>query len=78
MSDVDTGMPGRGKKGQPVPALDTGRTQPQERAAREAPTPNEASEVSEKKDDPWKRARSTGPGETWQPEAWKPTPARKR
>ncbi|KAI1114860.1 hypothetical protein F5Y14DRAFT_156550 [Nemania sp. NC0429] len=28
--------------------------------------------------DPWKRAERGAPGETWQPEAWTPTPARKR
>ncbi|KAI1413562.1 hypothetical protein F5Y13DRAFT_188994 [Hypoxylon sp. FL1857] len=71
-------VPGR-EKGQPVPPLNTGRTQPQERAARESPTPNERGELTAKKDDPWKRvARSTAPGETWQPQAWSPTPARKR
>ncbi|OTB04993.1 hypothetical protein M426DRAFT_320301 [Hypoxylon sp. CI-4A] len=70
-------MPGQ-EKGQPVPPLNTGRTQPQERAARESPTRNERGEVTEQKDDPWKQARSTSPGETWQPEAWSPPPARKR
>ncbi|KAI0379566.1 hypothetical protein F5Y04DRAFT_271870 [Hypomontagnella monticulosa] len=70
-------VPGRAT-GQAVPALNTGRTQPQERVAREAPTPNETAEVTEKKDDPWRRGRSTGPGEAWQPEAWSPTPAKKR
>ncbi|OTA60836.1 hypothetical protein K449DRAFT_396119 [Hypoxylon sp. EC38] len=61
--------PGR-EKGQPVPPLNTGRTKPQERAAKELPT---------QKDDPWKRpARSSAPGENWQPQAWTPTPARKR
>ncbi|KAI0841472.1 hypothetical protein F5Y06DRAFT_293173 [Hypoxylon sp. FL0890] len=71
-------VPGR-ERGQPVPPLNTGRTQPQERAARESPTSNELGEVTTRKDDPWKRAaRSSAPGETWQPEAWSPTPARKR
>jgi NADH dehydrogenase [ubiquinone] 1 alpha subcomplex assembly factor 2 len=28
--------------------------------------------------DPWKRAQRGAPGETWQPEGWTPTPARKR
>ena len=23
--------------------------------------------------DPWKKARATGPGETWQPKTWTPT-----
>ncbi|KAI1384380.1 uncharacterized protein F4822DRAFT_362015 [Hypoxylon trugodes] len=73
LSDV----PGR-EKGQPVPALNTGQTQPQERAARESPTRNEQNEVTQQKDDPWKQARSTGPGETWQPEAWSPASTRKR
>ncbi|KAK6953446.1 hypothetical protein Daesc_005750 [Daldinia eschscholtzii] len=70
-------VPGR-ERGQPVPPLNTGRTQPQERAARESPTRNEREEVTQQKDDPWKRARSSGPSETWQPEAWNPTPAKKR
>ncbi|KAI0179915.1 hypothetical protein GGR52DRAFT_218994 [Hypoxylon sp. FL1284] len=81
--------PGAGDKGQPVPPLNTGRTQPQERAARESPTPNESrladdaqrpssSALAKEKDDPWKRAKPTAPGETWQPEAWTPPPAKKR
>ncbi|KAI1373347.1 hypothetical protein F4677DRAFT_448423 [Hypoxylon crocopeplum] len=69
-------VPGR-EKGQPVPTLDTGRTQPQERVARESPTPNELGDVTRQKDDPWKRPQASAPGETWQPEAWTPTPARK-
>ncbi|KAF3060051.1 hypothetical protein GL218_04746 [Daldinia childiae] len=71
------GVPGR-ERGQPVPPLNAGQTQPQEHAARESPTRNELDEVTQQKDDPWKRARSSGPGETWQPEAWSPTPAKKR
>ncbi|KAI1768907.1 hypothetical protein GGR53DRAFT_315408 [Hypoxylon sp. FL1150] len=75
--------PGRGERGQPVPALDTGRTQPQERAARERPTANERRAAAEtgaakEKDDPWKRARPSTPGETWQPEAWTPPAAKRR
>ncbi|KAI2602797.1 hypothetical protein GGR54DRAFT_644698 [Hypoxylon sp. NC1633] len=76
--------PGR-ERGQPVPPLNTGRTQPQERAAKESPAQNELEgeelKATQQKDDPWKpwkRARVSGPGETWQPEAWSPTPARKR
>ncbi|KAI1769980.1 hypothetical protein F4818DRAFT_280331 [Hypoxylon cercidicola] len=81
--------PGRSERAQPVPPLDTGRAQPQERAARESPTPDErqATEAprqtsspaaAEEKYDPWKRAAPSAPGETWQPEAWTPPPARKR
>ncbi|KAI6091018.1 hypothetical protein F4821DRAFT_210448 [Hypoxylon rubiginosum] len=77
--------PGRGEKSQPVPPLDTGRTQPQERVAGESPAVSEryaeetqrASAVKEQ-DDPWKRAKPSAPGETWQPEAWTPPAARKR
>ncbi|KAI1815979.1 hypothetical protein GGS20DRAFT_540362 [Poronia punctata] len=30
------------------------------------------------KDDPWKKADRSGPGESWQPEAWNPTPSKRR
>ncbi|KAI1213312.1 uncharacterized protein F4807DRAFT_456654 [Annulohypoxylon truncatum] len=77
--------PGK-EKGQPVPPFDTGRNQPQEQAAREQSAAaakngrdSSSKAAQQQKDDPWKRAaRSTGPGETWQPEAWTPTSTRKR
>ncbi|XDG01424.1 hypothetical protein ABKA04_001039 [Annulohypoxylon sp. FPYF3050] len=73
------GAPGK-EKGQPVPPFDTGKNQPQEQAARQASARSEQGKKTEQeKDDPWKKAaRSTGPGETWQPEAWNPTSTRKR
>ncbi|XXH05252.1 Superoxide dismutase [Mn], mitochondrial [Hypoxylon texense] len=66
--------------------------QEQERAAQESSsTPDErrrqttdAQQQSSRfaagkgKDDPWKRARPSAPGETWQPEAWTPPAAKKR
>ncbi|KAI0883516.1 uncharacterized protein GGS22DRAFT_190175 [Annulohypoxylon maeteangense] len=70
--------PGK-EKGQPVPPFDTSRNQPQEQAARKSTATNGQDDEVAQKDDPWKRAaRSTGPGETWQPEAWTPTSTRKR
>lgn len=33
---------------------------------------------SEPKDSPWKAAQRGGPGEEWQPDSWKPSPARRR
>ncbi|KAI2465327.1 hypothetical protein F4781DRAFT_34468 [Annulohypoxylon bovei var. microspora] len=71
--------PGK-ERGQPVPPLDTDRNQPRERRSREPPARTERDDKgAQQKDDPWKRAtRSTGPGETWQPEAWSPTSAKKR
>ncbi|KAI1187404.1 hypothetical protein F5B17DRAFT_430547 [Nemania serpens] len=36
------------------------------------------SQMETRSPDPWKRADRGAPGETWQPEAWKPAPARKR
>lgn len=84
--------PGASERGQPVPPLDTGRAQPQpqERAAREPPPARDERQAAEEaqqsssfaavkgKDDPWKRARPSAPGETWQPEAWTPPAAKKR
>ncbi|KAI4594393.1 hypothetical protein KJ359_008417 [Pestalotiopsis sp. 9143b] len=75
-------MPGAAK-GQPQPALDTGRTQPQEQAAEQKMQDKglrdgaAAQGKTEVQDDPWKKA-ATGPGETWQPAAWTPTSTRKR
>ncbi|KAK9781609.1 hypothetical protein AB5N19_06037 [Seiridium cardinale] len=74
-------MPGRGLTGQPVPALDTGKTQPQEQVAEERQGAKRLREETQSqtgvKDDPWKKAAS-GPSEDWQPTAWTPTSARKR
>lgn len=82
--------PGR-DMGQPVPALDTSKTQPiapervavneaRDDAARAptATTQAAAAAPEEKKpeQDPWKKAR--GAGEGWQPEAWTPGSTRKR
>ncbi|KAI0016295.1 hypothetical protein F4780DRAFT_783351 [Xylariomycetidae sp. FL0641] len=72
-------------KGQPVPPLNTEKTQPQEqRAVKEGQEKEEETAAQKErqtpttpKDDPWKRARG-GPSEGWQPEAWTPTAARKR
>ncbi|KAF3352763.1 hypothetical protein VDGD_05728 [Verticillium dahliae] len=82
--------PGR-DMGQPVPALDTSKTQPiapervavneaRDDAAR-APTATTqagaaAPEEKKPEQDPWKKAR--GAGEGWQPEAWTPGSTRKR
>ncbi|KAI1430822.1 hypothetical protein GGR50DRAFT_690200 [Xylaria sp. CBS 124048] len=41
--------------------------------------PTEGHTQTPPQDDPWKRAAHTGaPGEAWQPEAWTPTPTKKR
>lgn len=76
------------QKGQLDPPLNTGEAQPQEQAATDQrPTPDgsereTAVETSappggrEMKKDPWKRP--TGPSETWQPDAWTPTSAKRR
>jgi NADH dehydrogenase [ubiquinone] 1 alpha subcomplex assembly factor 2 len=73
-------MPGKGDKGQAVPALDTGKTQPQEQAAeqaqREKGLRDGRQRKTEIKDDPWKKAAS-GPGEDWQPAPWTPTSSRR-
>ncbi|KAH8673737.1 hypothetical protein BX600DRAFT_508976 [Xylariales sp. PMI_506] len=66
----------------PAPLLDVGgdlpRQQPQENVGKAAKSEESHSgkrSVGEK-EDPWKRA--SGPSETWQPESWNPTKARKR
>ncbi|CAJ2510251.1 Uu.00g061510.m01.CDS01 [Anthostomella pinea] len=69
-------MPGK-EKGQPVPPLNTGKTQPQEQAARAGGREQEVQDAVKPKENPWKRARG-GPNETWQPAPWTPTSARKR
>ncbi|KAI1878369.1 uncharacterized protein JN550_000551 [Neoarthrinium moseri] len=75
---------------QPAPALDTGdmrgkvmaeegqRDTPRAATGTPADTAPGAKEgkTTEVKDDPWKRA--SGPSETWQPEAWTPSSARRR
>ncbi|KAI1881475.1 hypothetical protein JX265_000301 [Neoarthrinium moseri] len=75
---------------QPAPALDTGDMRGKimaEEAQRDTPraatgTPADTApgakegKTTEVKDDPWKRA--SGPSETWQPEAWTPSSARRR
>lgn len=73
-----------GATAQPLPALDTGGVR-HEVAAGEArmeqqPRTSEAPAQQGKaeKDDPWAKARAQGPGETWQPTAWSPAPAKKR
>ncbi|KAI0128715.1 hypothetical protein BJ170DRAFT_342855 [Xylariales sp. AK1849] len=74
LSDV----PGR-ENGQAVPALDTGRTRPQEqdRNLNEAEVEGRKGTKTDIKNDPWKKAAS-GPSENWQPGAWSPTSTRKR
>lgn len=72
----------KSNKSQPAPALDTGKTQPQEQVAEqnlqdEGLRDTSAQDKTEVKDDPWKKA-ATGPGESWQPAAWTPTSTRKR
>lgn len=42
------------------------------------PPEQTTSQTGTRSPDPWKRAERGAPGETWQPEAWTPTPARKR
>ncbi|KAF4967373.1 hypothetical protein FZEAL_10540 [Fusarium zealandicum] len=37
-----------------------------------------AQDEVEKKDDPWAKAKTRGPGESWQPAAWDPTAVKKR
>lgn len=75
--------PGK-ERGQPVPPLNTARTmqlpsQEERAAAPESATRNAAQrETPPGKEDPWKRAKATAPGETWQPEAWSPTSTKKR
>lgn len=83
-------MPGQPPRGPPAPALNTGATQPRERAAREHESvqgvagpenmtspPAPAKPQEQEQADPWKKA-ATGPSETWQPAAWTPSSARKR
>ncbi|KAI0535124.1 hypothetical protein GGR58DRAFT_480233 [Xylaria digitata] len=43
-----------------------------------APTSQQASPQTKTDDDPWKQAQRGAPGETWQPQAWTPAPAKKR
>ncbi|KAI3336338.1 hypothetical protein HD806DRAFT_2271 [Xylariaceae sp. AK1471] len=38
----------------------------------------QASPQTKAADDPWKRLNRGGPSETWQPEAWTPTPTKKQ
>lgn len=63
-----------GATGQPVPALDTGGVKAE---AKKQEQKTQGEEETDKKD-PWAKARAQGPGESWQPEAWSPTPAKKR
>ncbi|KAL7627205.1 hypothetical protein AAE478_003981 [Parahypoxylon ruwenzoriense] len=78
-------VPRKGEESEPVPPPGTSKVQPQKQAARESPTRNEQGPETQQTgisttkdtDDPWKRARGA-PGETWQPEVWTPTSARKR
>lgn len=49
-----------------------------QQTSRSAVPKEKENEKEKEKEDPWKRARPSTPGETWQPEAWTPTPARKR
>ncbi|KAI1101551.1 hypothetical protein F4804DRAFT_295758 [Jackrogersella minutella] len=81
---LDTPVPRpENSQSQSAPPLDTTRTRPREQVVRESPTRNRRDSdghvAKQKDDEPWKKAaRSSGPGETWQPEAWSPTSARKR
>lgn len=82
-----TDAPGK-ETGQPKPALNTARTQPnapeetdvnQERAVRDRAGAQEPDAVARKTkagQDPWQKAR--GPSEGWQPEAWTPPAGKKR
>lgn len=36
-----------------------------------------ADDKAEDANDPWAKAKAQGPGENWQPTAWKPTPSKK-
>jgi NADH dehydrogenase [ubiquinone] 1 alpha subcomplex assembly factor 2 len=71
------------ERGQPVPTLNTGKTQPQQRGQIEGRENTVTSEVQEHDPntqkttvaDPWKRA--SGPSETWQPQAWNPGAAKR-
>lgn len=39
--------------------------------------PRKAEAEAEGTDDPWAKARASGPGEAWQPQAWTP-PSKKK
>lgn len=76
-----TDMPGGSGKSQPMPALNTDKTQPHIQAAEERQVhkglrDGEGSKT-DIKDDPWKKA-ARGPSEDWQPAAWTPRDTRKR
>jgi NADH dehydrogenase [ubiquinone] 1 alpha subcomplex assembly factor 2 len=68
----------------PAPALasSAAETSAQEAARsvpkREAPAAVNGDAAGQGDADPWARARSHGPGEKWQPEAWTPAPGKKR
>lgn len=78
-----TDMPGGSGKSQPMPALNTDKTQPHIQAAEQRQEDKglrggkAGGSHTEVKDDPWKKA-ARGPGEDWQPAAWTPTDTRKR
>lgn len=65
-------IPG-GATGQPVPALDTGGVKDEMKREKQ----KIESDLLDK-NDPWAKARAQGPGESWQPTAWSPPPAKKR
>lgn len=79
--------PGR-QHGQPVPALDTAKTQPNAPESKAVNDDATASATQEQLNadpalrkqkfgqDPWEKAK--GPGESWQPEAWTPPTSKRR
>ncbi|KAF5531999.1 hypothetical protein FMEXI_12714 [Fusarium mexicanum] len=66
----------------PAPLLSTTKASPLQRDAGSSEQTGmgskETKAETEKKDDPWAKAKARAPGETWQPASWSPTAAKKR
>lgn len=56
----------------PRPALSS-TSQAQDGSGKEDATKKKQVDTEVDPKDPWKKARASGPGETWQPSAWTPT-----
>ncbi|KAM5351487.1 hypothetical protein ACJ41O_004210 [Fusarium nematophilum] len=66
----------------PAPLLSPASASPSEQGIGQveqaATSSRDVEQAVEKNDDPWAKAKASGPGETWQPTAWDPTVAKKR
>ena len=72
MQTSDATLKGPSDSAQPTQAAGTQKT-----AAPPQQQQQQQTQKSTNKEDPWQKAKAGNPGDSWQPEAWTPTAARR-